>query len=64
MIAGAIISMVLGTLAIYAYNKVKRGDIKNGEMIAIILGVIMLTTANWLPRIITLIGGILCYTSK
>jgi len=64
VIAGAVISIVLGILAIYAYNRVKGGDFKNGGLIAIILGVIMIATASWLPGIITLLGGILCYTSK
>jgi len=63
-IAGAVISIVLGILAIYSYNRVKGGDIKNGGLIAIILGVVMIATASWLPGVITLLGGILCYTSK
>ncbi len=64
MIAGAIISIVLGIVAFYAYKRVKGGEVKSGGTIAIIIGVIMLLTMNWLPGIITLIGGILCYTSK
>ena len=63
-IAGALISIVLGILAIYSYNRVKGGDIKNGGIIATILGVLMIATANWMPGVITLLGGILCYTSK
>ena len=63
-IAGAVVSIVLGILAIYSYKRVKGGDIKNGGLIAIILGVIMIATASWLPGVITLLGGILCYTSK
>jgi len=35
VIAGAVISIVLGILTIYVYNKVKGGDIKNGGVIAI-----------------------------
>jgi len=64
MIIGAIISIVMGIVAIYAYKRVRDGEIKNGGIIAIILGVIMLVTSNWLPGILILIGGILCYTSK
>ena len=64
LIAGAVISIVLGILAIYSYNRVKSGDLKNGGLIATILGVLMIATASWLPGVITLLGGILCYTSK
>jgi len=64
VIAGAVISIVLGILAIYSYNRVKSGDLKNGGLIATILGVLMIATASWLPGVITLLGGILCYTSK
>lgn len=64
MVAGAIISIVLGIGAIYAYKKVSAGDVRNGGIIAIVLSVIMLVTGNWLPGIITLIGGLLCYASK
>jgi hypothetical protein len=64
MVGAAIISIVLGILAIFAYRKVRSGEVKNGGIIAIILGVIMLVTMNWLQGIIILIGGVLCYTSK
>lgn len=64
MMIGAIISIVLGIVAIYAWQRVKRGEVKNGGTIAIIVGVLMLITMSWLPGIITLIGGILCYTTK
>jgi len=39
-------------------------DVKNGGVIAVILSVIILATMSWLPGIVTLIGGVLCYTSK
>jgi predicted nucleic acid-binding Zn ribbon protein len=61
---GAIISIILGILAIYAYRKIRVGEIRSGGTIAIVLGIIMLVTMNWLAGFITLIGGILCYTSK
>lgn len=64
MMVGAVISVVLGIIAIYTYNRVRGGDIKTGGTIAIILGVVMLVTMSWLSGIITLVGGILCYTSK
>lgn len=61
---GAIVSIVLGIIAILAWQRVKVGEVKNGGIIAIIVGVLMLFTMSWLPGIITLVGGILCYTSK
>jgi len=64
IIAGAIISAVLGIVAIYAYQKVRAGKIKSGGTIAVVIGVLMLVTMNWVTGIITLVGGILCYTSE
>jgi hypothetical protein len=64
IVARAAISVVLGIVAIYAYTRVRAGEIKTGGTIATILGVIMLVTMGWLSGIITLVGGILCYTSK
>ena len=64
MVIGAIISIILGVIAIYACRKVRGGEVKNGGTLAIILGIIMLITMNWFAGLITLIGGILCYTSK
>jgi uncharacterized YccA/Bax inhibitor family protein len=64
MAMGIIISIILGILAFYAYRKIRAGEIKNGGTIAIILGIAMLLTMNWLAGFVTLIGGILCYTSK
>lgn len=63
-VARAAVSVVLGIIAIYAYTRIRAGQIKTGGTIAIIIGVIMLVTAGWLSGIITLVGGILCYTSK
>ncbi len=63
MVVGAIISIVLGIMTIFAYTRVRSGDLKTGGAIAIILGIIMLVTMNWLTGIITLIGGILCERS-
>lgn len=64
MLFGAVISVVLGIFGIYAYMRVKGGDVKTGGTIGIIAGVILLVTGGLLTGIITLIGGILCYTSK
>lgn len=63
-VARAAVSVVLGIVAIYAYMRVRAGEIKTGGTIATILGVIMLVTMGWLSGIITLVGGILCYTSR
>lgn len=63
-VAKAAVGVVLGIIAIYAYTRVRAGQIKTGGTIATILGVIMLVTVGWLSGIITLVGGILCYTSK
>ena len=60
----AAVGVVLGIVAIYAYTRVRAGQIKTGGTIATILGVIMLVTMGWLSGIITLVGGILCYTSR
>jgi len=63
-VARAAVSVVLGIIAIYAYTRVRAGQIKTGGTIATILGVIMLITTGWVSGIITLVGGILCYTSE
>jgi hypothetical protein len=63
-VARAAVGVVLGIIAIYAYTRIRAGQIKTGGTIATILGAIMLLTMGWLSGIITLVGGILCYTSK
>jgi len=64
MIIGTIVIIILGIIAIYAYTRVKGGKVENGGLIAIIVGAIMLVSMHWIPGIITLIGGVLCYKSK
>jgi len=64
MVIGAIISIVLGIVALYAFVRVKSGAARTGGAIAIVLGIIMLITMNWITGIITLIGGILCERSE
>lgn len=65
MLVGAIISIVLGVFTMYAYNRVKAGDVKTGGTIAIIAGVLLfLSTGGVISGLVTLVGGILCYTSK
>lgn len=64
MAVRALVSIILGAVAIYAYNKARKGEFKGGGLIAIVTAVIMLITMSWLPGILTLIGGILCYASE
>lgn len=64
MVVGAIVTIILGIIAIYAYTRVKSGRAQNGGLIAIIVGVTMLASTHWLMGILTLVGGILCYTSR
>ncbi len=61
---GAIISLVLGIVAIYAYTRVKHDKVNSGGLIAIVVGIIMMVTTNWITGVITLIGGVICYASK
>jgi len=63
MIVGAIIALVLGIVAIYAYTRVKGGKVKSGGQAAIMVGIVMLFSTHWLVGVITLVGGILCYVS-
>jgi len=64
MVVGALVTVVLGIIAIYAYTRVKSGRVQNGGLIAIIVGIIMLVSNHWLMGILTLVGGILCYASQ
>ena len=64
MFIGAIVAIIVGILAIIGYMKIKGRSMKNGALIAIIAAIIMLVTTNWIPGIITLIGGIICYASE
>ena len=64
VLVGAVASVLLGIFAIYAFMKVRKGDVKTGGTIGIIAGVILLVTGGTISGIITIIGGILCYTSK
>jgi len=61
---GAVVGLVLGIVAIYAYTRVKRDKVKNGGLIAIVVGTIMLVSMNWIAGVMTLVGGIICYVSK
>lgn len=63
MIIGAIVSVVLGIIAIYAYTRVKGGKARSGGLIAIVVGIIMLVSTHWVVGVITLVGGVICYLS-
>ena len=63
MVIGAVASIILGVVAIYAYTRVKTGKVQNGGLIAIIVGIIIMASTHWLVGILTLVGVILCYTS-
>jgi hypothetical protein len=62
MVIGAIVTIVLGIITIYAYTLIKNEKVQNGGLIAIIVAIIMLVSTHWLAGILTLVGGILCYT--
>jgi len=63
LILGFVVAIVAGIVSIYAYTRVRAGEVKNGGLIALVMGVIMLLTMNWFPGIITVVGGALCYGS-
>ena len=58
---GAIVTIILGIIAIYAFTKVRAGRSRVGGIIAIVAAIIMLVTLNWIPGIVTIAGGVLCY---
>ena len=61
----AVLGVVLGIVAIYAYMRLRAGDLKTGGTIAIIAGVLLFVSGGgFISGLITLIGGILCYTSR
>ena len=60
---GAIATIVFGVIAVYAYTWVKRGRAREGGLVAIMAGVAMIASLHWIPGIITVIGGALCYNS-
>ncbi|MBS7626266.1 zinc ribbon domain-containing protein [Candidatus Bathyarchaeota archaeon] len=64
MMFGALISLVLGVVAVYSYSKVRRGGLKTGGTVAIVAGILMMVAMNWIPGIMVLIGGVLCHTSR
>jgi hypothetical protein len=61
----AVLGVVLGILVIYAYTRLRTGDLKTGGIIAIVAGVLLFVGGGGvISGLITLVGGILCYTSK
>jgi hypothetical protein len=61
---GAIATIVFGAIAVSAYAWVKRGRIREGGLVAIMAGVAMIASLHWIPGVITVTGGVLCYTSN
>jgi hypothetical protein len=61
---GAIATVAFGALAVSAYTWVRRGNLRDGGLVAILAGVAMISTVHWIPGFITVIGGTLCYRSR
>jgi hypothetical protein len=65
MLLRAVLGVVLGILVIYAFIRLRTGDLKTGGIIAIVAGVLLFVgDGGVISGLITLVGGILCYTSK
>lgn len=64
MVVGFVVAIIAGIVSIYAYTRVRTGEVKEGGLTALVMGAIMLITVNWLPGIITILGGALCYSSR
>lgn len=64
IVVGAIFTIILGVVSIYAYTMVKSGKLRSGGLLATVAGVGMIATVHWIPGFITIIGGVLCYTSS
>lgn len=61
----AVLGVVLGLVVIYAYIRLRTGHLKTGGIIAIVAGVLLFVSGEgFISGLITLVGGILCYTSK
>jgi hypothetical protein len=61
---GALVTIILGVVAIYAYGLIKNGKLRSGGLAAIAAGVGMVATLHWIPGIVTIIGGVLCHISS
>jgi hypothetical protein len=61
---GAVATIVFGVVSIAAYAWVERGKVRDGGLVAIMAGVAMIASLHWIPGVITVIGGVLCYNSR
>jgi hypothetical protein len=61
---GALVTIILGVVSIYAYTLIKNGKLRSGGLAAIAAGAGMVATLHWIPGIVTIIGGVLCYNSS
>jgi hypothetical protein len=64
VLIGAIATIVLGGITIYAYTWIRRGRVKSGGMSAILTGVAMIAILHWVPGVFAVVGGVLCYRAK
>ena len=61
----AVLGVVLGIVVIYAYIRLRAGDLKTGGTIAIVAGVLLFVSGGgFISGLLALVGGIFCYTSK
>ena len=61
----AVLVVVLGIVVIYAYIRLRTGDLKTGGTIAIVAGVLLfVSSGGFISGLLVLVGGIFCYTSK
>jgi ribosomal protein L40E len=61
----AVLGVVLGIVVIYAYIRLRAGDLKTGGTIAIVAGVLLFVSGGGvISGLLALVGGIFCYTSK
>ncbi len=61
---GAIATVLFGIIAVSAYTWVRRGEVREGGLVAIMAGTAMIASLHWIPGIITVFGGVLCYNSN
>mgnify|MGYP001031566544 CR=1 FL=1 len=64
IIVGFVVAIIAGIVSIFAYTRVRAGEVKEGGLAALVTGAIMLITMNWFPGVITILGGALCYSSR
>jgi hypothetical protein len=64
ILVSSVVTIILGALAMVAYTYVRSGSVKEGGRAALVVGVAMIATSHFVPGILTMIGGVLCYSSK